>query len=181
VASLALRQIAPTVVITSAPVPRVLDVLREAGYAPAAEAPDGEVVSLTGEAPRSPSRQPIRTVRARSGGTPSQLGEIVTRIRSGDALTELSRTVPAIAQQIPGVTSAATMGVLREAIRDARRIMLGCAEPDGTTTRHTILPISMGGGFVRGQETGVSGLRSFPLHRITAVHLLPAGTEEDDE
>ena len=59
----------------------------------------------------------------------------------------------------------------REAIKDARRILLGCAEPDGTTTRHTILPISMGGGFVRGQETGTPGLRSFALHRITAVHL----------
>jgi len=52
------------------------------------------------------------------------------------------------------------------------------AEPDGMATRHTILPISMGGGFVRGQESGSPGLRSFPLHRITAVHLV--AHDEDD-
>ena len=181
VSSLGLRQIAPTVVISSAPVTRVLDVLREAGYAPAAEAADGEVVALGAEVPRAPSRQPVRVVRSRISGPDSQLGEIVTRIRAGDTLTELTRTVPTIAQQIPGVTSAATMGVLREAIRDARRILLGCAEPDGTTTRHTILPISMGGGFVRGQETGSPGLRSFPLHRITAVHLFDAEDDSEDD
>ncbi|MCW2495924.1 MAG: hypothetical protein JWQ77_1848 [Jatrophihabitans sp.] len=181
VAVLQLRRLAPTVVVTTAPVARVLDVLRQAGYAPAAEAADGEVVSLSGDAPRAPSRQPVRTVRSRTTNNSSQLGEIVTRIRSGDALTELSRTVPTIAQQIPGVTSAATMGVLRDAIRDARRIMLGVAEPDGTTTRHTMLPISMGGGFVRGQETGATGLRSFPLHRITAVHVMAQADDQGDE
>jgi len=177
VSALGLRQIAPTVVITTTPVQRVLEVLREAGYAPAAEAADGEVVALGVDAARAPSRQPIRTVRSRVAGTQSQLGELVSRIRSGDAMTE--HTVPALAQQVPGVTSAATMGVLREAIRDARRIVLGVAEPDGMATRHTILPISMGGGFVRGQESGAPGLRSFPLHRITAVHLI--AHDEDDE
>jgi hypothetical protein len=106
---------------------------------------------------------------------------LVSRIRSGDAITELSHTVPAIAQQIPGVTSAATMGVLREAIRDARRIVVGVAEADGTAARHTILPISMGGGFVRGQEVGSPGLRSFALHRITAVHLLTIDDDDLDE
>ena len=176
VSSLGLRQIAPTVVITTTPVPRLLDALREAGYAPAAEAADGEVVSLGVEAARAPSRQPVRSVRSRAVGSQSQLGELVTRIRSGDAMTEHS--VPALAQQVPGVTSAATMGVLREAIRDARRIVLGVAETDGVATRHTILPISMGGGYVRGQESGSPGLRSFQLHRITSVHLL--SVDEDD-
>ena len=37
--ALDLRLIAPTVLVADAPVHRVLDVLREAGYAPAAESP----------------------------------------------------------------------------------------------------------------------------------------------
>ena len=179
VASLGLRRIAPTVVITSTSVPRVLEVLREAGYAPAAEAADGEVVALGADAPRAPSRQPSRAIRTRTEGSGAQYGELVSRIRSGDAITELTLNAPPIAQQVPGVTSAAIMGVLRDSIREARRIMLGVAEPDGTTTRHTVLPISMGGGFVRGQEPGSPGLRSFPLHRITAVHPM-ASYDEDD-
>jgi hypothetical protein len=35
-----------------------------------------------------------------------------------------------------------------------------------------MLPISMAGGFVRGQQPGREGLVSFPLHRITAATML---------
>ena len=84
----------------------------------------------------------------------AHLGELVKRVRSGDALTEISRRVAPIAQQVPGVTSAATMGMLREAIREGRRVLLGVAEADGTADPAHILPISMAGGFVRGHEEG---------------------------
>jgi hypothetical protein len=170
VASLQLRKIAPTVVISTTPVARVLDVLRDAGFAPAAEAPDGTVIALGIDPPRAPSRQAVRAVRARATETP--LGELVKRVRSGDALTEISRRVPPLAQQVPGVTSAATMGLLRDAIRAGNRVLLGVAEADGTATRHTILPISMAGGFVRGQQAGREGLAAFPLHRITAATVI---------
>jgi hypothetical protein len=173
--SLQLRRIAPTVVISSAPVARLLDELREAGYAPAAESPDGEVVALGVDLPRAPARRPVRPVRARTDPS-GNVGELVKRVRSGDALTEISRRVPPLAQQVPGVTSAATMGLLREAIREGRQVLLGVAEADGTAARHTILPISMAGGFVRGQQRGRPGLASFPLHRITAATIL-----DDDE
>ena len=170
VAVLQLRKIAPTVVISNAPVARVLDVLREAGFAPAAEAPDGAVIALGADVPRAPARQPVRAVRARSTETP--LGELVKRVRSGDALTEISRRVPPLAQEVPGVTSAATMGLLRDAIRAGHRVLIGVAEADGTAARHTILPISMAGGFVRGQQPGREGLAAFPLHRITAATVI---------
>jgi hypothetical protein len=170
VASLQLRKIAPTVVISTTPVTRVLEVLRDAGFAPAAEAPDGAVIALGADLPRAPSRQPVRPVRARSTEIP--LGELVKRVRSGDALTEISRRVPTLAQQVPGVTSAATMGLLRDAIRAGNRVLLGVAEADGTAARHTILPISMAGGYVRGQQPGREGLAAFALHRITAATVI---------
>jgi hypothetical protein len=172
VAALQLRRIAPTVVISALPVPRVLDLLREAGYAPAAESPDGEVIALGADPARAPSRPPARAVRARTEQPSGHLTELVKRVRSGDALTEISRRVPPIAQQVPGVTSAATMELLREAIRSERQVLVGVAEADGTASRHTMLPISMAGGFVRGQQPGRSGLVSFPLHRITAATML---------
>jgi hypothetical protein len=171
VSGLQLRRIAPTVVISAAPVAEVLGHLREAGYAPAAETPDGEVIALGGEPLRAPSRQPVRVVRSRPD-TVSNLAEVVKRVRSGDALTEISRRVPPIAQQVPGVTSAATMGLLREAIRAEQTVMIGVAESDGTSARHTLVPISMAGGFVRGQQEGRAGLVSYPLHRITAATIV---------
>jgi antitoxin (DNA-binding transcriptional repressor) of toxin-antitoxin stability system len=177
---LQLRRIAPTVVVSPAPVTRVLDLLREAGYAPAAESPDGELISLQDELPRAPSRQPLRAVRAVGAPDPgTRLSELVQRIRSGDALTEMTRRVHPVAQQVPGVTSAATMSVLREAIRENRQVLLGVAGTDGQQTRHQLLPISMAGGVVRGQQPGDTGLRSFPLHRITAVSVL--GDSPDDD
>ena len=168
-AALGLRQIAPTVVVTTEPVGRVLEVLRESGYAPAAESPDGQVISLGAELPRAPSRPATRIVRSRA--ETGNLGELVKRVRSGDALTEISRRASPLANQIPGVTSAATMGLLREAIRQERRVLLGVAESDGTAARHVLAPISMAGGFVRGTQDGRTELVSFPLHRITAATL----------
>lgn len=176
-ARLHLRRIAPTVVITSAPVAQVLDVLRAAGYAPAAEDPEGRVVALDAEPPRAPARNPVQAMRPRAAApSAAQYVEVVRRMRSGDTLPQAARQVPPLAQRIPGVTSAATMGLLREAIRDERRVLLGVAEADGSTARHTLAPISMAGGVVRGTQEGSDRLAAFQLHRITAVTFL----DEDD-
>ena len=178
-APLQLRRIAPTVVISPASVGDVLDVLRDAGYAPAAESPEGEVIALGVDPPRAPARQPVRSVRPRTDPV-ANLADIVKRIRSGDALTEMTtRHTPAsrLAQQVPGVTSAATMGLLREAIRAERTVLIGVAESDGAASRHVLIPISMAGGFVRGHQPGRDGLVSFPLHRISAATIVDDGDE----
>jgi hypothetical protein len=176
--ALHLRLIAPTVVVTDAPVSRLLEVLRGAGYSPAAEARDGEVVTLGAEAPRAPSRPPARPVATRGvADSEAQLVELVRRIRAGDTIAEAGRRAHAIAAHVPGVTSAATMELLRRAVREEQLILLGVAEPDGTATAHEIQPISLAGGSVRGYERGRPGLASYPVHRITAVQVL----DEDDE
>jgi len=175
---LQLRRLADTVAISSAPVAQVLHVLRAAGYAPAAEAPDGDVIALDSETARAPSRPPERPARMRSVvASDQQLGELVRRVRAGDALSTISTRVQPISQQVPGVTSAATMAVLREAIRNGQRVLLDCVESDGTSGRHEILPISMAGGTVRGHEPETSRLASFPLHRLTRVSVI----EDADE
>ena len=172
-APLNLHRISTTVVISPQSVGRVLDGLRQAGYAPAAEGADGAVVALGTDKPRAPSRNPARVVRPRTSlESDAQLTELVRRIRSGDTLTELSERVQPVAQQVPGVTSARTMALLRQAIREGRRVLLGAAEADGTASRHTILPISLAGGFVRGHDATSQRLQSFPLHRLTAVSIV---------
>jgi hypothetical protein len=174
-APLQLRRLAPTIVISPASINQVVTALREAGYAPGAEAPDGGLISLQADQPRAPSRATVRPVHSRIADA-SHYPDLVRRMRAGEEITQLSRRVTSAPQDIPGVTSATTMGLLREAIRAGRRVLLGCAEPDGTATRHTILPISMAGGYVRGHEPDEPRLQSFPLHRLTAVSVL-----DDDE
>ena len=181
-APLNLHRISATVVISALPVARVLDGLRQAGYIPAAEGTDGTVVALGAEKPRAPSRNSARVVRPRTSlESAAQLSELVRRIRSGDTLTELSARVQPVAQQVPGVTSARTMALLRQAIREGRRVLLGAAEADGTASRHTILPISLAGGFVRGHDATSERLQSFPLHRLTAVSIVADEDVEVDE
>jgi hypothetical protein len=167
---LGLRRIAPTVVIASSPVARILDVLRDAGYAPAAESPDGAVVSMGADAPRAPSRPTSRLVRNRpAADAVAHADELIRRLRAGDQLTEITRRV---GPRIPGVTSAATLGLLRDAIRGERRIWLGYVDQQGTTSQRTIEPISMAGGTLRGHDVETGRLEAFALHHITGVGLI---------
>ena len=173
VASLRLRRLAPTVVITPAAVTDLLDTLREAGFAPAAESPDGQVVTLGVDPPRAPSRPAGRSVAVRAAVDPdAQAAELVRRLRSGDALVGADSRVQTIARDIPGVTSAATMETLRRAVREAQVVWFGAAEADGSSTAHTMQPISLAAGTLRGYERGHSGLASYPVHRITAIRIL---------
>jgi hypothetical protein len=175
--ALNLRMIAPTVVISDAPANRVLEALRAAGYSPAAEAPGGAVITLGTDAPRAPNRPAARSIVSRAvGDSDVQLVEAVRRMRSGDALAETAHRVPAVAAQVPGVTSAATMELLRRAVREDQLVWLGMAEADGSATAHEIHPISLAAGMVRGYERGHDGLVAYPVHRITAVRLV---AEED--
>ncbi len=170
---LGLRRIAPTVVVGSAPVARILEVLRDAGYAPAAESPDGAVVNLAADAPRAPSRSTSRLVRARPvTESTAHVGELIRRLRAGDQLAELTRRASPTGQRIPGVTSAATLGLLREAIRGGRQIWLGYVDQQGTSSQRTIEPISMAGGTLRGHDIDTGRLEAFALHHITGVGVL---------
>jgi hypothetical protein len=168
---LGLRRIAPTVVIATAPVTRLLDVLRDAGYAPAAEAADGATVTLGTDAPRAPTRPTSRLVRNRPAtDSAAQADEMVRRLRAGDQLAEI--TTRRVTPRVPGVTSAATLGLLREAIRGGQRIWLGYVDAQGTSSQRTIEPISMAGGTLRGHDVETGRLEAFALHHITAVGVL---------
>ena len=176
--ALSLRLIAPTVVVSDAPANRVLEVLRSAGYSPAAEGAGGALITLGGDAPRAPSRPPARTVTSRGvTNSDAQIGELVRRMRSGDAITQVPNRIPAALGQVPGVTSATTMELLRRAVREDQLVLLGIAEADGSATAHELYPISLAAGSVRGYERTTRRLVAFPVHRITAVRVLEA---EDD-
>ncbi len=173
VAGLHLRRLAPTVVVTTSSVTELLDSLRAAGFAPAAESPQGEIITLSVEPPRAPPRPASRSVAVRAAvDLDAQAGELVRRLRSGDALAGADSRVQTIARDIPGVTSAATMETLRRAVREAQVVWFGAAEANGTTTAHTMQPISLAAGTLRGYERGRSGLASYPVHRITAIRIL---------
>ena len=135
--SLQLRRIAPTVVDLHARRWRGCSrCCAHAGYAPAAEAADGAVITLgvRAAARAVPPAGPRHPAAERRWSPAPHLAELVRRIRSGDTLTELSHRVQPIVQQVPGVTSATTMALLRQAIREGRRVLLGSRR----TGRHRV-------------------------------------------
>ncbi len=181
-APLGLRQLAPTVVVADAGVSELLEALREAGYAPAAESAGGDLITLGVEPPRAPPRPPARAVAGRGAAAPgAAVAELVRRIRAGEALTTSDQRARAVSAQVPGVTSAATMEQLRTAVREARLVWFGCAEADGTTSSHTLQPISLAAGTLRGYERGRQGLASYPVHRITSIRVLEDAEDPDSD
>ena len=163
VASLKWHRLAPTVAVSPATTARVLDVLREAGYAPAAEDAGGGTVAIGADPSRSRPRRPESTRNVPAFGVrEEQFAEAVRRMRTGD---ELSRTAHKVSvnQDIPGVTSASTLGVLRDAIRADQQVWVSYVDAAGSSVSKIIAPLSLGGGFLRGHDVDTKEFRSIPL------------------
>ena len=62
--------------------------------------------------------------------------------------------------------------LLRTAVRAELRIAIGYVDDTGTPSQRVLLPISLGGGMIRGHDPDDGRLRSYPLQRITTVSLL---------
>jgi predicted DNA-binding transcriptional regulator YafY len=111
---------------------------------------------------------------------------VVNRLRAGDQISELSRRVQTTASTVPGVTTASTLALLRDAIRRSQTVWLGYVDTHGSASQHTIAPISLGGGMVRGIDASSGRLESFALHHITGVGVLepngvlPRAAERED-
>lgn len=165
------HRLAPTVALAVASTADVLDVLRTAGYTPAAEDVTGGLQVL-GSAPERarPRRQSPRTI-ASSALDDAQLLELVRRMRTGDQMARTAHRVT-VTPDTPGVTSASTLGVLRDAIRAEHKVWLSVADATGTAGTYVLEPMSLGGGYLRGFDVDSAQFVSVPLHRITSLNVL---------
>jgi len=169
---LRLRRIAPTVVLARAPVGELLEVLRDRGYAPVAESPEGAVVISRPDAQRASTRQRT-TPRATEPPVPSaeQIDSLVRQVKAGDEAARRVRK-QSITSTVTGVRTATTLGLLQDAAREGRSVWLGYVNAQGSASQRIVEPISVGGGFLHGFDHQNSETRTFSLHRITSVALL---------
>jgi Helicase conserved C-terminal domain/WYL domain len=175
--ALRLRRIAPTVVISRSGVERMLEVLREAGYAPVAESPEGAVVVTRPDARRAANRPALPRPTEPPAATDSQLTELVRSVRAGDRAAVRSARIPAAVDGIPGITTATTLGMLREAARENRAVLLGYVNAQGSASQRIVEPVSVNGGFLHGYDHKRDEMRTFALHRITSVS--PLATDDE--
>jgi len=175
--TLGLRRIAPTVVISRMKVAELLDGLRTAGFAPAAEGADGRVVVSRPEAHRTPARARSAAadpVAVRRG----QLRDAVRLVRRGDESAQALRLAGVRAggttgslSELEGLVRSAPMILVRlqAAVRDRRRVVLGYVDQQGTPSDRIVRPTALDGGWLTAWDENSGGPRRFVLHRVTAV------------
>lgn len=174
-AGLGLVRVADTAVASTAPPGELLDALRAAGYAPAAEAADGTVVARPRTEHRAPAparRAPV-TVTRPSGRL---VDAAVRALRSAERAAGAERgAVVAGPAGVTGaaasrpVSGAAAAAVLRAAIASTSPAWIAYADSDGTTTEQLVDPIRLGGGVLVAFDHRTETVRQFSVARISAV------------
>lgn len=173
--TLGLRRIAPTVVISRLPVAELLDGLRVAGFAPAAEGPDGRVVVSRPEAHRTPAR--TRSAAADPAAVRrGQLRDAVKLVRRGDESARTLRLAGGAAttfgnSSVEGLVRSAPLILVRlqAAVRERRRVLLGYVDQQGTPSDRIVRPTALDGGWLTAWDETAAAARRFVLHRVTGV------------
>lgn len=172
--SVDLRQVAPTVAVSSAPLDRVLEVLRTAGYAPASEGPDGQVrvERPVRERVPVPARRPNPTV---SGGIPrDHLAATVVRLRRAESAAAAARsrasrsTTPGEAVRTPG----AVLSRLYEVVDRGGAVEISYVNLEGRSSTRIVHPLLLSGGYLTAYDEESGERRTFAVSRISALTVL---------
>jgi len=161
-ASLRLRRIAPTVLVSDLDPATVLNRLRELGAAPVLEAADGTVYVARPDVHRAPSSR-LSPVRDHSGLVDSRIIATVAAIQSGDRAA-VSRPVESVAHAPNDIVA-----LLRRALDASLNVVLAYAGPDGTVSQPVVRPLRLEGGRLTAFDERSDLRRDFLVHRITAA------------
>ena len=160
--SLGLRRLAPTVLISTAPLDVLLPRLRELGAAPAVEAPDGSLHvarldALRARTPRERGSQERATREAAS------VARTVAAIRAGD------RAVAERPAGLPALTPGDSMTALRQAVASRATVLIAYVDNHGASSERIVDPLGLEGGWLTALDHRSEEIRTFAVHRITSV------------
>jgi len=164
-ASLRLRRIAPTVVVSDVPLQVLLPRLRELGAAPVVEAADGTVRVARPEEFRARTPKPARTPARDAARQAARTAAVVAAVRAGD------RAAAERPSRGPATTPADVMAVLREAVESRREVWIGYLDNHGASSERVVRPLEVGGGQLSAYDERTDDVRSFAIHRITQARV----------
>ncbi len=156
---LQVRTLAPTVAVSQAPLSEVLDALRSAGFAPAAEDSSGMIVDIRARGARVPAPPAQRRARWQSAPTQQTLTAIVAVLRKIAAAPFGSSRLD------PGVAIAQLQGAALE----QTSVVIGYVDPAGVATQRVVSPINVRGGQLTAYDPASGRVREFAIHRVTSV------------
>lgn len=177
-AALRLRALAPTVLASPADPATVLDVLRRAGLAPAAESALGELLVRRPDVRRSPARRPPPAAR-RVAPTPALLEAVLRGLRADvppEGAAEASRATGmsrAARAAVPTTDLAVTLAALRDAVAGRHQVWIGYADAAGRVRRLAVQPLAVEDGRITAFDQAGEQIRTFSVHRVTGVALPP--------
>ncbi|MQA05438.1 MAG: hypothetical protein GEV07_22850 [Streptosporangiales bacterium] len=166
---LALRHIAPTVLVSQLSRRDLLDGLRELGYAPVAESASGDVVLPTPQARRVQAREAPTWQTSRTESPNTQLVErAVQMLRAGERMAGERPVEHRMAgDRLPRNPPRETLAALHQAIAADILLWIGYANAEGRASLRLIEPVAVLGGLVEAYDHLRETRRTFALHRIT--------------
>ena len=170
---LALRRIAPEVVICDMDATDAMRVLRECGYLPAGESANGMI--LTG--PKSnralTKPRPPRVIGEVEIPDTESLKTAIRALRTGEKSTYRQTRLRQVASealgQLPRTTANETMEILNQFIVDEKTLSIGYADNNGGVTHRIIDPIRISAGALIARDHATGEVQSFRIPRITGV------------
>jgi hypothetical protein len=163
-ASLGLRRLAPTVLVSTTPLDVLLPRLRELGAAPVVEAADGTVHVVRADQRRARTPREHRGRGATAARRTASVAAVVTAIRSGDRAASSRPESPA-----PALSPSGSLAALREAAETGSPVLIAYVDNHGTSTERIVDPVSVEGGVLTARDHRSDDVRTFAVHRITAV------------
>ena len=170
---LALRRIAPEVVICDMDATDAMRVLRECGYLPAGESANGMILTgpKTNRALTKP--RPPRVIGEVEIPDTESLKSAIRALRTGEKSTYRQTRLRQVASealgQLPRTTANETMDILNQFIIDEKTLSIGYADNNGGVTHRIIDPIRISAGALIARDHATSEVQSFRIPRITGV------------
>jgi hypothetical protein len=169
-ASLGLRRLVPTVLISTTPIDVLLPRLRELGLAPVVEAADGTVHVARPEVlrARTPKATPTGRDAAREA---AQVNAAVAAVRAGDKIAS-SRGSALVAS-----TPAGAVAALRAAVEGGESVVIEYLDNHGSRGERIVDPLRVEGGQLTAYDHRSEDRRSFAVHRISSVRAVDSAGE----
>ena len=174
--SLRLRRLAPTVLAAQAPPETVLRQLRESGYSPAAETPDGEIVVRRADEQRTPARTKPRPLQPPTPARRESLLAAVPALRQADAAGQARTEATAVqtaavgpAPRLTATDTASALALLRDAASRRAAIWVAHADAEGAIATRLLEPLRVDGGRLHARDRATDQLHTIAVARVTGV------------
>ena len=176
--ALGLRRIAPEVLICTHDAHDAINILRAAGYLPAAE--DSQGLLLTGRriSRAQTKARPPRIVGEFEVPERSQIETAVRTIRTGEKSSAKQSTLRDISQEalgsLPRTTANETLELLTKHLRENpnKSLSIGYADNNGLVSHRIIDPLKISAGSLMARDHATDEVLTFRIPRITGVATL---------